>query len=230
MTRKMYDSLYHVDQIPTDFDLLMAYVNGALPASSGNYAAMRARFPDAHIVSVTTNGDEEAVADVCDCENGDYTPAKTARWSKNMIALGRRPTAYSDRATRPALVVQLHALGLALITDVDWLVSTLDGTMTVAGAVGVQYSNNGGFYDTTVVYDDAWHPSSVVPDPVPLPEDEHMGIIVACPGQPTAHLIGGKMIPLDQASIDALVAAGVPITRTPQLSPATYSAYQAAFA
>lgn len=145
MTRTMYDSLYNLSSIPWQpGNLIMAYINGVV--SAGNYAEAMALFPKAQILSVTTNGDPNALAEICDCETGDYTPQRAAAWR----VAGSGSTIYASRYTWP-IVRSLIPASL----PTSWLATTLDGTTDVPGSVGVQYTDTG-LYDISIITDDTW--------------------------------------------------------------------------
>lgn len=145
MTRLMYDSLYNLKSIPwKPGDLIMAYINGAI--SSGNYAEARVLFPEAQILSITTNGNPLAKANICDCETGDYTPQAAAAW----VTQGSGSTIYASLNTWPAVRRLINPA-----IPVNWLATTLNGNTNVPGSVGVQYLDTG-LYDITLVTDDNW--------------------------------------------------------------------------
>jgi Putative peptidoglycan binding domain len=161
MTRTMYDSLNNIEQIPwKPGDLIMAYVNGALPASANNYNLAKTTWPEAQILSITTNGDVGAFADICDCETGDYTPQKAAMWRAN----NRGKTIYVNRSNWQ-IVKSLIPISLPTY----YIVATLDGTTDIPGSVAVQYTGNG-LYDTSIVTDDTWFSTIPTPSPTPTPK------------------------------------------------------------
>jgi hypothetical protein len=159
-----YDSLYHLNEIPWEPGyLIFAYINGVV--SSENYAQALLLYPQAQIGTITTNGDVNAKALICDCETGDYTPQKAAQWVIN----GSGQTIYASRSTWP-IVRRLIPGNI----PVDWFATTLDGTTDVPGSVAVQYYDNG-YYDTSFITDNNWFPA---PQPYPLQHPKRKDMIV----------------------------------------------------
>ena len=158
------------------WDIIAAYINGT--RTWDNYNAAKLRFPNSQILSITVNGDPTYIADICDCEEFDYTVTNCAQWVNNMINLGRRPTVYCSRSTRVAVVASLNSAYGIKVDQVDWWIATLDGTQEVDGAVAVQYLDDGAI-DWSIVWDDAWHPSLVPIPPVPIPKEIDLSEFVA---------------------------------------------------
>lgn len=92
MTRYMVDSI-NVSAIPQSFEngLIGCYVDGRY----SNYGAMKARFPNATLVPITTSYLTHAVNGiVIDKEKGDYTSYQTLQAVKAKRAIGIDPTVY----------------------------------------------------------------------------------------------------------------------------------------
>lgn len=166
MPRTAFDSV-NVAKLPVGTHYL-AYINGKY--TSSNFAEVRARFPTAIIYRVTVDG-SMTIAELIDCENGDYSPARAAETAKWQISQGFRPTIYANRITKSLVDTELAFFNLSFGKDVDWFASTLDGTTDVPGSVAVQFTDNGGAFDTSTITDDAWHPDTVAPIVTPYPED-----------------------------------------------------------
>lgn len=104
----MPDSIRPGD-MPPGYPAYLAYVDGA---RSMDAAAVRARFPSAHILTLTVLGGS-AVADGCDREPGDLSPAGAAAWLHWRISSGAwRPVLYDSRDDVPATLGQLAAAGV----------------------------------------------------------------------------------------------------------------------
>jgi peptidoglycan hydrolase-like protein with peptidoglycan-binding domain len=103
----MYDSIDPA-QIPADAVAAAGYVNGSWP----DYDTIRARFPNANVLSVAVTSD--ANADCLDIETGDATPADAAGWFERQKAAGvTRPCLYADASTMASDVVPiLEASGI----------------------------------------------------------------------------------------------------------------------
>jgi hypothetical protein len=130
MTRAMYDSVTAA-RLPADAKLVGAYVDGMY----ANEAAVRARCPQARVVTITVRG--EAGADVIDCETGDATPAEAAAWAAAERAAGRLPTIYCNLSTWPAVKA---AVAAQHVTSVSYWIAHYDGqAVMVDGAVAKQY-------------------------------------------------------------------------------------------
>lgn len=66
-----YDSA-NASTVPAGGDFYLGYIDGAYQT----YEALRARFPHARILSITTGAN--GTADIADCEQGDLTPQQAA--------------------------------------------------------------------------------------------------------------------------------------------------------
>lgn len=84
-----------VSALPINANIILGYIDGT--ETSDNYAQVRARFPFAKILTVTTTAQNRA--DICDVEKGDATPEDAAFGLKR----GMFPTIYSSLSTKSAL-------------------------------------------------------------------------------------------------------------------------------
>ena len=149
-----------VPAIPADAQTILAYIDGGYVT----YAAVKARFPNARILTVTTNGKNRA--DICDVESGDATPAIAAAG----VRAGLYPTVYSALSTRGALTAALWGL------EWNWYAADPTGVPhIVPGSVATQYAWPGygspGNYDISLA-EDAWlNPPAPPPPPTPQETD-----------------------------------------------------------
>jgi len=130
--------------IPRDAAAVLAYVDGAYAQE----AAVRAMFPAAAVLTVTTTGLCRAL--ICDVEHGDATPRVAAAG----VRAGWYRTVYSALATKPALDVEMGR------TPWTWFAADPTGTEhIVPGSVATQYAWPGrgspGHYDISVT-DGTW--------------------------------------------------------------------------
>jgi hypothetical protein len=142
--------------------------------TDGDYAwsaAQVALFPHSVHVTITVKG---GVAQVCDCENGDLTPAQAGAWVQARHAAGQRPTVYCSLATVPAVREATGSLVAGRDYDIwvaDWTGAAhpvaLPGPGAAANAAAVQYRSTDG-YDESEVYDTGW-PHGAVTAPVRAP-------------------------------------------------------------
>lgn len=179
-----YDSLYGIDAIPSNAQFLLAYIDGSI--SSGNYAAMRQRFPNATIASITTIG--TAGARVADVETGDLTPTSGAQWALNEIKAGRRPTLYfSTGLLANTMVPALAAVGLVIGRDVDWWAANYSaGPNIPTEAIGIQYASTS--YDTSLFLASWWGYDPSLP--FTLEEQETMVVTPLPNGEVAIYAIG----------------------------------------
>lgn len=154
--RLMYDSTEPND-IPATATMVAGYANGRY----ANYDAMKARFPHAHVVSISVRADD-TLAHVLDVESGDATPGQFGPWATKVANRGVvRPTAYCSRSSVP-LILAHRPRGVT----VDLWVADWTGVAHVLGfeggnVVAVQYASpghgSGGHYDVSAVWDQTWH-------------------------------------------------------------------------
>lgn len=142
-----------VAAIPSGATTVLAYIDGryvTLPA-------VRARFPEARILTVTTTGLHRA--DICDVESGDATPA--------IAAAGVREGLYGVVYSSAALLGELSAAMRGLVWR--WFAADWTGLPhLVSGSVATQWASPGhgsvGNYDISTLLDSAW-PVAVLPVP-----------------------------------------------------------------
>ena len=128
----IYDAV-DVAALPLNANIILGYIDGAY--TSDNYNQVRARFPAARILSVTTTGRNRA--DICDVEKGDATPEIAAAG----LRAGLFPTIYSNVATRPALDAACAGL-LWNWFAADWPYPGQPANPhIVAGSVATQYAS-----------------------------------------------------------------------------------------
>ena len=182
----MRDSITAAD-IPTNTPVVAGYVDGNWEWTPTDWA----RFPNSVHIGIATRASSQA--DVLDVETGDATPADVPGWVARFHRPGRRrPTVYCNRSTWAAVKA---ALGT---TEVDYWISTLDGTQTVAGAVAVQYTDTGS-YDESLISDPTWVE-------VAMNQDIARGLVYDM----RAALLGdGPGTPNEAAAIEAYVASVV---------------------
>jgi hypothetical protein len=99
------DSIYP-DNLPSGYDAYLGYVDGAWPTA----ALLPAKFPGHHILTITVRGGS-TVADGCDVEAGDLTPAHGAQWAQHRIAAGaHRPVIYASASAMSQVLSELAAV------------------------------------------------------------------------------------------------------------------------
>jgi hypothetical protein len=129
--RTMYDSTDVMD-IPANARMVAGYVDGRY----ANVRAMRARFRDAKVVTITVFG--KAGADVGDIEPGCMTVDHGVRWARAEVAAGRKPTLYCMASMWPQVKAAVKAAGIG--RKVSYWVASYDDVSTIpAGAVAKQY-------------------------------------------------------------------------------------------
>lgn len=163
----MYDSITAAS-IPADAEVVAGYVDGWW----ADFVAIQLRFPHLPQVSITTAGKDKAgnwvLAIVCDCENGDATPATAASWAQWMISIGHRPTIYCNTSTHGDVVTALAALGLEFVRDVDWWEAHYDNDPTLShGSVSKQYQSTDGWDISST--NGTWPAVAPAPGPIPVP-------------------------------------------------------------
>ena len=138
-----YDSV-NAESIPADTTFMMGYCDGIY----SSYYDMKARFPDAIVISITVEGTPGAR--IADCEGGCMGIGQTAKWCLAEIAQGRRPTVYS---TADFDIVIKQTLGAENISKVDWFLAGWDNRPSIpTGYVGHQYWGGVGEpYDKDIV-------------------------------------------------------------------------------
>lgn len=147
--RVMFDAV-NVDRLPEGGDLYAGYVDGAL--TSGNFEAVRARFPLARLVRITTTG-ATIDAEVADVEAGDLTPVSAGVWAARKLARDPWASLYCSAGAWSEVAAAVRPfVGDANWHRVFWWVAGYDGHAVIPdGAVAKQYESTG--YDTSVVAD-----------------------------------------------------------------------------
>lgn len=177
-----------VAAIPSNATSLFAYMDGK--NTSQNYSQMRARFPQAQILKITTTGAASSVTGVriADKELGDINPLDP-RWDVMSIQAGQRPTDYMSLSNVPNGIAGLASVGLLYGRDVDLWVAEygLPHAPVLAPVYGVlpvawQYASTS--YDTSVCNADWFtgqHPTpSIIPE-VPMPPTLNADIVCSVP-------------------------------------------------
>lgn len=150
----IYDAV-DVSAIPRNAQVILAYIDGGYVT----LATVRAQFPNARIITVTTNGLNRA--DLCDVESGDATPAVAAQGVRN----GLYVNVYSDRSTKPSLDAALAGLAW------NWYCAAPGTSANLQpGSVATQFAWPGfgspGNYDISVA-DPTWLNGPTPAPPVP---------------------------------------------------------------
>lgn len=153
------------------------YVDGLYVWSSADWEL----FPHAtHIrISAIPGSSTALTADVADCETGDYTPAQAAAWAVAKRKAGCfRPTIYCNLSTAPAVRAATGSLVLGVDYDMwlaDYTGRPFEYTFSDGRkAVLTQFSDAGGFYDESAVYDSGWPHRSAPKPPVPSGPVRHV--------------------------------------------------------
>ena len=98
-----------IENVPRSIGVFLAYVDGFY----ANFAAARARFTKARILTIATSADYPGLVDFYDVESGDLTPAQTPRAVRHQFELGnKRPGLYANRYTWPLIIAALRADGI----------------------------------------------------------------------------------------------------------------------
>lgn len=153
----IYDAV-DVSAIPRSAQVILAYIDGGYVT----LATVRAQFPNARIITVTTNGLNRA--DLCDVESGDATPAVAAQGVRN----GLYVNVYSDRSTKPALDAALAGLTW------NWYCAAPGTSANLQpGSVATQFAWPGygspGNYDVSVADPNWINGPTPTPSPTPVP-------------------------------------------------------------
>jgi hypothetical protein len=108
MTLTMADSITPTN-LPAGYDAYLGYVDGHWPTA----AALKRRFPGSRILTLTVLGGN-AVADGCDREPGDLSPATAAAWAHGRLAAGAvLPVVYASASAMGGVLEALIARGIA---------------------------------------------------------------------------------------------------------------------
>jgi hypothetical protein len=178
-------------------DYAAGYVDGRWPT----FAAMAARYTQAVPVSISAipSSSQARSADVCDCEEGDYTPSQAAAWAQARIAANRQPCIYCSLSEWAACQGAVEALGIT-VDQVDWWIAAYPGSgpAVYPGAVAHQYVDRGTYDESVVVA--GWQPGRAIFQP--------------SPGQPPVNYPEDAMtrvyVPLFKCDANGWYAEGVP--------------------
>ena len=108
MTLTMADSITPAN-LPGGYDSYLGYVDGMWPTST----PLRLRFPGARVIALTVLGGDH-IADGCDIENGDLSPASGAAWIAKRLAAGAvRPVVYASVSVMATVLGELARLNVA---------------------------------------------------------------------------------------------------------------------
>jgi hypothetical protein len=175
---QIYDAVA-VDTIPLGAEVVFYY---DMPDT---YAAVKARFPNATLLGITTQGAHGPEWRMCDMETGDLTPSEAAQWAYDEITSGRPawnpPTIYAQAANGQEVQQAVEALGLQFGTQVPWFMAWWNGVPDLTPPpppwpplptpVGHQYYRESpDTYDMSVAL-----PSWVYPAPPPPPPTHYQG-------------------------------------------------------
>lgn len=172
----IYDAV-DVAAIPAGAETVLAYIDGDFQT----LGAVRARFPHATILTVTTNGRNRA--NICDVESGDATPAIAAEGVRD----GLYKTAYSAKSNKGPLDAAMGALNW------DWYAADPTGEEHLdSDSVATQWAWPGhgspGNFDISVT-NGTWPNVAPVPAPTPpappsgptnYPEDNVRSFAIQC--------------------------------------------------
>lgn len=174
----MADSIYP-QNLPSGYDAYLGYVDGNWPT----YSTLQTKFPGRHLLSLTVLGGT-AVADGCDIETGDLTPASGAAWLKRRLSQGaHRPVAYASVSTMSTVLSELTAVGVTR-NQVRLLSAHYDAGEHICGPAtcglisvpmdGTQWTNqaaglNGTQIDASILADNFFSTGSPQGDIVQIP-------------------------------------------------------------
>lgn len=174
----IYDAV-DVAAIPADAQMILAYIDGGYVT----LPAVQQRFPNARILTVTTNGKNKA--DICDVESGDATPAIAGQG----VAAGLYKTVYCALENKAAV--------FAACSDFNWYCAHPTGVEHLEpDSVATQWAWPGygspGNYDISVT-NGVW--PDAAPAPTPPPKETEMGIIaVPSNGQDNVFQVAGNAL------------------------------------
>jgi hypothetical protein len=102
----MFDDV-DVALLPSGFDAYAAYIDGIY----ANFAAIKARFPNAHILTIAVRATD--VADALDIEQFDATNTQAPAWFRLALAHGvLKPCLYTSVSNVDALVHEMTSAGI----------------------------------------------------------------------------------------------------------------------
>ena len=103
----MFDDV-DVALLPAGYDAYAGYVDGLY----ANLTQIKARFPDAHILTIAVRASD--IAECLDIENGDATNAEAPAWFRLALAHGvTKPCLYTSAGNADALVADMNKAGIA---------------------------------------------------------------------------------------------------------------------
>ena len=184
----LFDSV-DLAAIPSTAKIIGGYVDGEWPtATSADFAARVAA--GATPVTITVKGWNDAgelvEADVADSETGDLTPESAARWAKETLAAGRRPTIYCNRSSWQSVLTEVAAAGVVAALVDYWIADWTGVPHTLPDSSAVQYADpatSGGNYDLSIC-SWGWAPLAKTPPPPPPPAEtpERVTLPLLSPG------------------------------------------------
>lgn len=155
------------DNLPAGGSVYAAYLDGGCQ----NYAAVKARFPHAKIITITTGVDP--AADVLDCERGNATPAQAAQWARVRHVHGLPASIYTSLNEWPVVKAACEQAEIGLAERVQWWIADWDGNPDIPeGAVAKQFGHPGlplpsnAGYDESICDVDSWAVFPPPPKPV----------------------------------------------------------------
>jgi hypothetical protein len=161
----LYDTALVGAELPQDPEAVAGYVDGAFRT----FDDLVARYPNARHVSITVEGDLDAM--VLDWERGNADPPD---WAQRKIARGERPIIYCQVSNAPHVAKAIAPLRLGVAGEVDWFAADWTGAPHLQPAsVATQFAN-GPHYDVSMTAPD-WPPADTsaheppAPGPAPAP-------------------------------------------------------------
>lgn len=134
----MFDAITPAN-IPADAVEVAGYVDGKFVWSDADWARFTLATLKLRITAIPMNLD----ADVCDCENGDYTPSQAAQWAKGRLTLGKRPIIYCNLSTWNTVKWELSLAGIS-VGQVDfWIAHYTQVEHLEPGSAATQYADPG---------------------------------------------------------------------------------------
>src|ERR1700742_5026895 len=113
-TLAMFDDVT-VSLLPSGHDAYAGYADGIY----ANPTAIRARFPNAHIIDIAVSASVDATC--LDIETGDATNSQAVTWVKRQHSRGLKlPIVYTSAGNAQALINTLAGNGIARDTYVLW--------------------------------------------------------------------------------------------------------------
>lgn len=133
----MFDDIT-ISLIPSSAAAVAGYVDGNWPT----YSSLKAKFPNAHLLSIAVRASDNATC--LDVETGDATNAQAVGWVKAQHARGlARPVVYTNAGNAQSLINTLAANGVARSTYLLWT-AHYTGTSHLCAKTGCGYPNADG--------------------------------------------------------------------------------------